>query len=281
MAKKTLFLPLLVISLLFISFEAHSNVLVEDSQGNSNIVNNSRNVTSGTIETGNGEAGNYVVIACANDFFNGLVFDPPTPLNWTQLDQGECSGPLCSHGIWGGFVDDPNSETITCSWSPETVLFVAGSMRYTGVDPINPIIDVACDTGTGETATAPSVVTGPGSQVLRVFTSGIPLGTSTGQTPNDIAARAELNGSFLRTAGSSEFSRLLAIQGISEFNAAGGPTGVFNSQQAPGTNWRACTIALRMNPTAVPTMSEWGLIGFAAFAGIAGFWFLRRRQATA
>jgi hypothetical protein len=34
-------------------------------------------------------------------------------------------------------------------------------------------------------------------------------------------------------------------------------------------------------PTDVPTMSEWGLISFAAFAGIAGFWFMRIRQVTA
>ncbi|MCH7950783.1 MAG: IPTL-CTERM sorting domain-containing protein [Candidatus Dadabacteria bacterium] len=31
----------------------------------------------------------------------------------------------------------------------------------------------------------------------------------------------------------------------------------------------------------IPTMSEWGLIAFAAFVGIAGIWFLRRRQVTA
>jgi hypothetical protein len=42
-------------------------------------------------------------------------------------------------------------------------------------------------------------------------------------------------------------------------------------------------IALRMvpEPRNVPTMSEWGLIAFAAFVGIAGIWFLRRRALTA
>ena len=42
-----------------------------------------------------------------------------------------------------------------------------------------------------------------------------------------------------------------------------------------------CALSLRMAPRSVPTMSEWGLVGFAAFAGIAGFWFIRRRQLAA
>jgi hypothetical protein len=45
--------------------------------------------------------------------------------------------------------------------------------------------------------------------------------------------------------------------------------------------FKNCVVTLRMATTPIPTMSEWGLIAFATFAGIAGFWFLRRRQVTA
>ena len=71
--------------------------------------------------------------------------------------------------------------------------------------------------------------------------------------------------------------------GSSELEPEAGPTGTFSAFTPVPNEWRACTIALRMVniERAVPTMSEWGLIGFAAFAGIAGIWYLRRRQVTA
>ncbi len=61
----------------------------------------------------------------------------------------------------------------------------------------------------------------------------------------------------------------------------GGPTGIEQIGTGLDGEWRACTIALKMLPVArnVPTMSEWGLIGFAAFAGIVRVRYLRRRQA--
>jgi IPTL-CTERM motif len=47
------------------------------------------------------------------------------------------------------------------------------------------------------------------------------------------------------------------------------------------SHWSACTIGIRMAITPIPTMNEWGFITVAAFMGIAGIWFLRRRQAEA
>ena len=49
-----------------------------------------------------------------------------------------------------------------------------------------------------------------------------------------------------------------------------GPTGTQDFDVGTEGQWRACTIALHMVPDAknVPTMSEWGLIAFAAFGGL-------------
>ena len=283
MARILLFIPVLVLTLVFISFEAQSNVLIEDTRDNSVGVSNQPNVSSGTIETGNGEQGNYVIIACANDNEIGLNFGSPVPPSWTELDDGSCIGlesSFCAHSIWGSFVDDADSQTITCTWNPATVLFVAGSIRYTDVDPIDPIIDVQCRSGFGTTATFPSINTEAGSQVLAVLTAGA---STRNMLDTTITSRAEPSGGFIAAAVSNEFFKVLSMLGRSQLFPIGGPTGDvdFNITQPAG--WRACTIGIRMAPVErnVPTMSEWGLISFAAFAGIAGVWYLRRRQAIA
>jgi hypothetical protein len=45
-------------------------------------------------------------------------------------------------------------------------------------------------------------------------------------------------------------------------------------------DWRARTIGIRMQPKAIPTLSEWGFLAFAAALGLAGIFVLRRRQAV-
>ncbi len=67
-------MPLLVISLLLISFDAQSDVLIEDSREN-DISTNSPNTSEGHIQTGDEESGSYVIIACANDNTGGLSWD--------------------------------------------------------------------------------------------------------------------------------------------------------------------------------------------------------------
>ncbi len=76
---------------------------------------------------------------------------------------------------------------------------------------------------------------------------------------------------------------LLTLEATTQLFIVDGPTatGEDSVNLEQGLFWRACTIAIRMAPRSVPTMSEWGLVGFAAFAGIAGFWFIRRRQLAA
>jgi len=40
-------------------------------------------------------------------------------------------------------------------------------------------------------------------------------------------------------------------------------------------------VAITTTPSAVPTLSEWGLIAMASILGIVGFMVIRRRKVTA
>lgn len=164
-------------------------------------------------------------------------------------------------------------------------MFAAGSFRYSEVDPIDPIIAVECnsgfDVGANVMATAPSVITVAGSQVVRIYTYRVfePLTTGDSHSNNDIS------GSFSSIAARSSIN--VSMQGTTELSLAGGPTGEASIELGQTQNtvagWRACTIALRMAPVVrnVPTMSEWGILAFAGFLGIAGMWALRRRAVRA
>jgi len=174
MTKKLIFLPIIVLSLLLISFESYANVIVEDADSTTE-VNGNPSFTSADVPTGSGLVGDFELIACGVSTFIGNTFSDPSQGTWTLLDTGPCGGTgLCAHGIWGRFTDNPASENITCNWAIPSVVFAAGSFRYSEVDPFDPIIDVACDNGSdfgaNVMATAPSISTVAGSQVVRIYT---------------------------------------------------------------------------------------------------------------
>ncbi len=283
MAKKLLLLPIFILSLFVISFEAQADVLVDDADSASLVVQ-ALAIMSADVPTGSGLVGDYELIACGVTSDNGNTFSAdPMPGTWTELDTGACDvNGNCIQGIWGRFTDNPASEDITCSWNFPSNVFVGGSFRYNDVDPIDPIIDVACDSGGGQganvMATAPSVNTIAGSQVARIYTYRNNSGTPTG----DSNINDDTTGSFIANAFADTFNNV-NMQGTTELVLVDGPTGTASVDAGIDAEWRGCTIALRMVPNVrnVPTMSEWGLISFAAFAGIAGFWFMRRRQVTA
>ncbi len=283
MVKRLLFLPILILSMfLFVNY-SQANVLVDDADSASLAIIVAA-FTSADVPTGSGMVGDYQIIACG--VFQVNTFSDPAPGTWEELDMGGCDGVngLCTHGIWGRFTDNPASEDITCSWTSPSSVFAAGSFRYNEVDPIDPIIAVACDFGAGQganvIATAPSVNTVAGSQVARIYTYRNFNLTPTGDSNmNDDTTGSFISNAFANTATN------VNMQGETELVLVDGPTGTASIDAGEVAEWRACTIALRMvpppEPRNVPTMSEWGLIGFAAFAGIAGIWYLRRRQATA
>ena len=129
-------------------------------------------------------------------------------------------------------------------------------------------------------AIAPSVNTVAGSQVARIWT----YNDSTSDTIDHSNFNDPTSGSFISNVAPPKSKDRVSMQGETELVLVDGPTGEASIDVGFDGQWGACTIALRMVPVVernVPTMSEWGLIGFAAFAGIAGIWYLRRRQVTA
>ncbi len=208
------------------------------------------------------------------------MYSDPTPGTWDTLNTGISGEGEIALGIWGRFTDNAASEDISCNWNIVSAVFTAGSFRYLFADRDNPIIAVACNSGLAETAVAPSVISEPGSQVVRIF-----AGLTENEFPpffGHMSSNDEVSGSSMSEA--NEALGLLTLEATTQLFIVDGPTETGEDSVNLGQGgifWRACTIAIRMGPTTVPTMSEWGLIGFAAFAGIAGFWFIRRRQVTA
>lgn len=271
---------------------SHADVLLEDIRAN-NRFSTTQLFSNGTVSTGSGnaESGDYVLFTCVTEDPNNTnSFLPPAPGSWTEVDTEKCFGPSsCISGIWGGFVGTPNAFDVTCSWEPTTsFVFAAGSFRYEGVDGENPIIAFSCfssTTETGSTVNFPQVVTEAGSQVVYILNRSnftAPGGVPTIITTFDFPSVGD--GVFFADAFNT-FTNV-ATQGETRFHDTGGLTEPFTIDISGDTvEYRACTIALRMgtpplNISAVPTLSEWGLIAMASLIGIAGFMVIRRRKVT-
>ncbi len=280
---RSIILPFLLLTVLILTLDTQANVLVDDADSSVEVDQNEA-FTSAIVPTGSGMEGDYQLIACAVSADQGNTFGDPTPGTWTELDTGACNegNGVCIHGIWGRFTDNPASENITCSWDFPSFVFAAGSFRYNEVDPIDPIIAVECDSGqefgANVMAVAPSIETIAGSQVARIFT----YRNFNSLVTDDFNSNNDTMGSFTSLAAVTSVN--VNMQGTTELVLVDGPTGEASIDAGLDAEWRACTIALRMAPEIpirnVPTMSEWGFIAFAAFLGISGVWFLRRKQAA-
>lgn len=264
-------------ALLFVSLSlniSHANVLVEDVDVASDVGSLPNTVQIGT---GEGQRGNYVLIACSTLSDGSNDFVPLTPGTWTLLDSGHCdAGASCIQGIWGSFTDNPNDEQITCSSTQGTSVFVAGSFRYSGADADSPIIDVGCSTGTSLTPTAPSIIAEAGSQVVRFYT-WVRL-----EQMQMVEANSSETRSFFASRNSAEGN--ITIRGSTSLTQTSGPTGTATpTTVAPSvvSDWRACTLAIRMQPAAIPALSEWGIGAFVLLLGAASLLALRRRSAGA
>lgn len=270
--SKNLILILFAVPLFFLSVTASQAVVQLVDTEESGIRNNVDNdITQGIIASGSGAAGDFEVIMCSTFSDGNNFFLNPTPGDWSELDSGQCGGSsACILGIFGRFDESADSSNIACNWTDTTSVFAAGSFRYSGVDIDNPIIAVACNSGTAGAMVAPSVITEPGSAVIGVTSVGADLNLVTQDAVGSIFAQG-----FSSSAG--EFTLIFASS--FEF-LKGGPTGdiILGSTSS---DWRACTIALRKVPTNIPTLSEWGLGIFAVLFGITAVWALRRRAARA
>ena len=249
-------------------------VLIEDIGTGSGASLNPFNSDITTMASG--EAGNYVLLVCSTTADGPNSFLEPSPGDWTLLHEGVCPTGICIQGIWGRFVDAPDGVDTTCSWTQGRFAFSGGTIRYSGVDPENPIINIACSTGTSDPAVAPSIFTEAGSQVARFVTSSL---VEDNNDQVDIE-QSEFTGFGVNATGGDGIN--VRTQARSRLFFDTGPTGVelFNITFGE-SHWTACTIGLRMAVTPIPTMSEWGFMAVAAFMGAAGVWYLRKRQARA
>jgi len=287
MNRSILFIPVFILSLLILSSVSQADVALEDLRGN---IRFSSEVPFNTavVETGNGNIGDFEIIACSvvnpNEVNN---FTPPSG-TWVPLDTGDCGGSnTCIGGIWSRFAEIGGSQDINCNWTENNFVFAAGSVRLSGVDGENPIINIDCEQGAGgNTAVAPSINTEAGSAVVRIFTFS-PL------TVPNFEPFVSVNTNPMEELRYEAFSlnsfQVIANDGLIDFFDIDGPSGSRDLIYTEGgpISWRACSIAIRMGTppppevAEVPTLNEWGLIAFAALTGIAGFWFIRRRQITA
>ena len=231
------------------------------------------NDNEGPITIGSGNAGDFAVLICTTFSDGNNFFDGP-PAGFESLDAGACGGAgECILGIFTGFAQSSGLSDVVCSWVDITQVYGGGSFRYSGVDNVNPIIDSACQSGSGSTAVAPSVITEPNSAVIRVAAFGVQLAGVLVQ-PDQV-----LEASFSSTQVSNN-GQGIQVQGYSFSYDEGGPTGSLDLPLMflPGSSgWRACTIAIRTAPRNIPTLSEWGIGAFAGLFGIAAVWALRRR----
>jgi hypothetical protein len=264
---------------------AVADVLIEDvnieSQTSQNVL-----FTDVDFPTGSGSSGDYLLVACAVSSANGgSVFSTPSPPGWTLIDSGFCGGAgTCSLSVWGKFTDNPANDDVVCSWFPGANVFAASALRYSNVDTENPIIDSACDNGAdfgvSVSATAPSVTAEAGSQwaafwAYRNFNQDL---LSNEIFDDDLPFIAE----YIAT-GQLTFVNL-SLFGSSDLVEEDTTIVPVSVNAGLDAEWRACAVTLRMGaggtPRNVPTMNEWGLMAFAAFAGISAIWYLRRRQSV-
>lgn len=276
----------LVVSILLLSTAAKANVAIEDVKATL-FASSDIQASQGSLFIDFGNPGEFVLLSCVTEDPNNLnSFAEPTPGTWDTLDLGSCGGSsACISGIWGTFIDNPVFENVTCNWGPQSsFVFGAGSFRYSNVDPVDPIIDVQCLSGEGGNPVPyPSIVTEPGSHVAYILSYSLlqipdtsPIATVTlDPLPGVYDALW-----FIFTLNT--FTNV-AAQGETLFFEEGGPTPPRSTVIGNMPRWRTCTIGLRMAQDVVisrnvPTLNELGLIAFAAVAGIAGLFFLRRRS---
>jgi len=269
---------LVTFMLISVSVEVSNATVIFVAENNSSFADNAP-FTEHNVGPTDGDEGDFELLFCTTTSTGANTFVSAAP-NWDFLNQGGCGGgPDCILGIWEKFSPQPNNVGNTCTWSVGTTIVAGIVFRYGGADLDNPVIVSACNSGIGNLATAPPLPTEAGSMVTRVF-----------------AADEDFALSFNNLPGSTQFGKILQTPAfINErlslfvynepFVEAGLAPAASVSFTLVDTAWRACTIAVRMEGSSpfrqIPTLNEWGLLIFAAVAGLAGFWFIRRRSVAA
>ena len=173
MQRILLFVLIALLTILLNTATSKSDVLIENGGINPFKAAFIPGVMQLDVASGSGQAGDYVVLTCgawSNSSANS--FNAPGPAIFTELDTENCGNSNnCIEGIWGGFTNNPASEDLICNTTGTSIIFSAATLRYSNVNTMNPVIGISCSEGSGLLATAPSIATEAGSQVVRIFTA--------------------------------------------------------------------------------------------------------------
>lgn len=281
---------IMLISFFMISAAGSSHAVVHLVNGSANGLGDQTNpFTQGFIQLPGGPSQSFELLVCTTTTLGGNSFLQPNPDSLELIDTGNCGTPeiplgTCVTGIWGHDPLSTSTRDGLCSWTDPTTVYAAGAFRWSGVDNIDPIIDIACQTGFGSIGTAPSINVDEGSGIVRVFTFGVNF-TQGMVNANEIVEGSITVLSISDNPGNFQAVFLKEFAGLAETS---GPTGDFSlslpeeiGEPDAIAPWRACTIGLRAAATDIPTMSEWGLGIFIALVGAASVLALRRRARTA
>lgn len=235
--------------------------------------------TQGIVDPTDGEEGDFEILGCATASTGANMFTDAEP-DWNEINQGGCGGgPDCILGIYEKFSPEPNNTNSICNWTEGTNSFAGFVFRYRGTDPVVPVTDFACNTGVGITATAPSINTTEGSIVARIYTSD----TRT-PAPFDSLPGAVETGKIWLNVIAGVPAQPVTLFAYNEFFEEAGvaPAASIPLNNIVDDEWRACSVSIRMAGSPIvapiPTLSKWGLIAFALFAGAMALIFLRRKS---
>ncbi|HVY56109.1 MAG TPA: IPTL-CTERM sorting domain-containing protein [Thermodesulfobacteriota bacterium] len=280
----------LAVALLFFTFALSSKaeIILRNNTGNG--FGNEIAFTQFPVSTPPGGPHDFEILTCTTTSTGSNFFFDPSPDVFTNLDSGSCDTTnqgmvgTCVLGLWQRALGSAGGSENTCSWNDPTRAFATASMRWSGVDFDNPIVEEECVTGFGATATAPSVNAEEGSEVVRIFNFGV----SSSNLRNNTTQVQDGSIKILVIVDLEVDFQAVLLEALSFSNAAAGQTGEYQlflpeevGDEEAIAPWRACTITLRPEVRNVPTMSEWGLGVFAALFGIAAVWALRRRAVRA
>lgn len=234
--------------------------------------------TQAFIDPIDASEGDFEILACGTSDDGTNTFDIPQG-NWTEIDQERCGGSNCLIGLFYKFTPEPNNIATSCIWTLPTITFAGGILAYRGVDTNNPIITHSCNSGTSSNIIAPSIITEAGSMVVRYTISDLVIASSFENLPGSIEF-----GKFLAGAEIGFPLAITQLFGYGEPFEEGAVVPEVSIPLIDTADWVACTISIRMVGSSpfkpVPTLNVWGLLIFAAVAGLAGFWFVRRRSIT-
>jgi len=168
----------------------------------------------------------------------------------------------------GGILNDGTATLTNCTISGNTAGSDGGGI-YNGDEPDD--VELTCTIVYGNTAT-----TGSGDNIYGPYTDS---GGNIVDGPNPLLGPLQNNGGLTETHALTIFSP--AIDGCTQCSVATDQRGVLRPVDGDVDGTADCDIGayeyVPLPPSAIPTLSQWGMIGMAIILAAALVWSVRRR----